>query len=151
MVPQMTILAIAIIGAFVDGVAGFFIGGVCGLIGVLVIGWLLNIFSGGVVPRKVRDETAADFIAQFPELIKRAYPGESAYEAKQKVASLLDGMMKKAIINNPSAHLDVALSPQVFFESALEVAEEQPNKELKELAHELIAFVKNHRLWYEHI
>ena len=151
MVPQLTILAIAIIGAFVDGVAGFFIWGVCGLIGVLIFGWLLNIFSGGLLPRKVRDDTATDFIAQFPELIKKAYPGVSPYEAKQKVASLLDGMMKRATINNPSMHLDAAGSPQVFFESALEVAEEQPNKELNELAHELIAFVRNHRLWYGHV
>jgi len=148
MVPQLTILVIAIIGAFVDGVSGFFVWGICGFVGVLIFSWLLNMFSGGLLPREVRDETATDFIAQFPELIKRAYPGQSPYEAKQKVALLLDRMMKKIIFNNPSPHFDFSESHRMFFESAIEVAEEQSNKDLKELAGELISFVRTHRLWY---
>ncbi len=151
MVPYVTILAIAIIGGFVHGIAGFFIWGVCGLVGVLAVGWALNFFSGGLLPRKVRDESATDFIAQYSDLVKRAYPTSTPYEAKQKVAELLDSMMKRATAKNPSLHLDVAGSPDVFFPSALQVAEEQPTAELKELAQELISFVRSHRLWYQNM
>ncbi len=150
MVPTLTILVIAIIGAFVHGVVGFFIWGICGYIGVLAFGWLLTFFSGGVLPRKMRDETATDFIALHPDLIKEAYPRHSPYEAKQRVAALLDSMAKKAAKNAPSTHIDYAFSPDVFFKSALEVAEKQPSMELIKLAHELITFVKTHHLWYGH-
>ncbi len=150
MYPQLIIAIAAIVGAFVDGVAGFFIWGISGFIGVLAIGLVLTKFSGGILPRKVRDETATDFIVHHPELVQQAFPDNSPYEAKQKVAATLDAMYKRATINNPSFNLDVAGDPRVFLVSALEIAEEQPSEDLKEMARELVAFVGNHHLWYKH-
>ena len=94
MAPQITILIIAIMGAFVDGITGFFVWGICGYIGVLAFGLLLNLLSGGVLPKKVRDETAKDFIAEYPDLIEKAYPGASPNEAKQMVATFLENIIK---------------------------------------------------------
>jgi hypothetical protein len=84
MIPQYTILAIAVIGTFIDGIAGFFVWGVFGYIGVMAFGLLLNFLSGGLLPRKAKEETAADFIVQYPDLIRGAYPTDSPNEAEKK-------------------------------------------------------------------
>lgn len=151
MVPHITILIIAIIGAFVHGFIGFFVWGLVGFLGVIALGFILRKLSGGILPRKVRDETATDFIAIYPDLIAKAYPTFTPYQAKERVAALLDEMMKKATINNPSPNLSVAGNPEVFLPSAVQVAEEQPTDVAKELAQELVVFVRTHRLWYGHL
>lgn len=148
MLPYFTMLIIAIIGAVVNGLAGFFIWGIAGIIGVIAFGYLLNWFSGGALPRKVRDETATDFIACNPELIKSAFPSNTPYEAKKHIETLLNSMMERAAINNPSVNLEVAANPQIFLPSALEIAEEQPSDIEKQLAIELVAFIRQHNLWY---
>lgn len=148
MLPYFVMLIIAIIGAFVSGLAGFFIWGIVGVIGVIAFGYILNFFSGGALPRKVRDETATDFIACNPDLIKSAFPSNTPYEAKKHIETLLNRMMERATINNPSAKLEVAANPQIFLPSALEIAEEQSSDIAKQLAIELVAFIRQHKLWY---
>lgn len=66
------IFIIAIIGAFVNGIEGFVIGGFLGWVGIEIIGFFVR--SGGAVPKDVKDETATDFIAKYPNLINIAYP-----------------------------------------------------------------------------
>ncbi len=151
MVPQITILVIAIIGAFAHGFIGFFVWGFFGFLGVIAFGVVLRLFSSGLLPQKIRDETATDFIATYPDLIAKAYPTFTPYQAKERVAALLDEMMKKATINNPSSNLNVAGNPKVFLPSAMEVAEEQSTDVAKELARQLVTFVRAHRLWYGHL
>ncbi len=148
MIPQFTILAIAIIGAFIDGIAGFFVWGVFGYIGVMAFGLLLNSFSRGLLPRKAKEETATDFIAQYPDLIREAYPTDSPSEVAKKIGALLESMMKQATINGPATNLDASNSSAIFFPSAFEVAENQPTEELKILTRALIEFLKTHRHWY---
>lgn len=148
MVPYLLIIAFAGVGALVWGGVGFVSGGLIGFASVFIIGMLLNMFSGGVLPSKVRDETATDFIVKNPELIQQAFPELEPYATKTAVAELLDSMYKRSTVNNPSINLDNAGNPEVFLASAMEVAEEMPTEELKSLARELVGFVSNHRLWY---
>jgi len=141
------IFVIAIIGAFVNGIAGFFIGGFLGWLGIEVIGFFVR--SGGTVPKNIKDETATDFIAKYPDLINLTYPRNTPYEAKQKVSNLIEKMVERALLNNPTLNtVDGIIDPVTFFDSATAVAEEQTSKNEKELINELINFLSQHRQWY---
>ena len=147
-VPQLTVLTIAIIGIVVDGVKGFFVWGIIGLVGVLALGGVGWFFNGGLIPRKVRDEIATDFVAAYGEAVKLAFPSLTPFQAKEKVAALLDDMYKRANWNNRSMHLGLAAHPRVFLPSALEVAEEQSSESARALGLTLVHFVFNHPSWY---
>ena len=140
------ILVVAIIGAFVNGIIGFVIGGFLSWIAIEVIGFFVR--SKGAVPKDIKDETATDFITRHPDLINLTYPTNSSYEAKQKVSSLIDKMFKRALLNNPtSKSVKGVVDPVTFFNSASAVAEEQISKNEKELARELVNFISQHRQW----
>jgi hypothetical protein len=141
------IFIIAIIGAFVNGFVGFIIGGFLGWIGIEVIGFFVR--SRGTVPKNIKDETATDFIAKHPDLIKLTYPTNTPYEAKQKVSNLIEKMVERALLNNPTLNtVGGIIDPVIFFDSASAVAEEQTSINERELAKELIQFLSQHRQWY---
>ncbi len=148
MVPFALILLVAGVGAFVGGASGFFIGGGIGFVSVMVIGWVVGKVQGGMLPRRVRDETATDFVAAYPELIKSAYPTLSAYQAKEEIGKLLDSMFQKANSDNQSVDVTNAGNPDVFIPSALQVARGQQSEVGVELAEKLVWFVQDHHLWY---
>jgi len=141
------ILIVAIIGAFVNGIVGFVLGGFLGWLGVEVIGFFVR--SGGAVPQNIKDETATDFIARYPDLINLTYPTNTPYEAKQKVSNLIEKMVERALLNNPTSNtVNGIIDPVTLFDSASAVAEEQTSKNEKEMAKELINFLSQHRQWY---
>jgi hypothetical protein len=141
------IFIIAIIGAFVNGIEGFVIGGFLSWVGIEIIGFFVR--SGGAVPKDVKDETATDFIAKYPDIINIAYPTNTPYEAKQKVSSLIEKMVERTLLNNPTSNTaNGIIDPVIFFNSASMVAEEQTSKNEKELANELINFLRQHKQWY---
>ena len=143
----VVIFIIAVIGAFVNGIMGFVLGGFFGWIAIEIIGFFVR--SGGAVPKNVKDETATDFIARYPDLIERTYPQNTPYEAKQKVSSLIEKIVERALLNNPTSNsVNGILDPVTFFDSANAVAKEQTSKTEKELVNELIDFLSQHRQWY---
>lgn len=146
MIIKMMILLIAIIGAFVNGVVGFFVWGICAYIIAILIGRISIFVSGGMIPRKTKVETATDFISQYSEIVEKAFHGKSSNEIKQNIGDLLETMMKEsaAVHSNPKQ----ALSKEYFTNVAMIVADEQPTEELKELARTLVWFLNTHRLWY---
>lgn len=73
MIPYVLILLCAIIGAFIHGLAGFLIGGGSGFVATLAFGWMLRKSAGGLLPRKTRDETATDFVAERATVVAQAY------------------------------------------------------------------------------
>ncbi|EHJ05516.1 hypothetical protein [Marinobacter manganoxydans] len=148
MVPFALIVLIAGIGAFFEGVSGFFVGGGIGFVSVMMVGWVVGKVQGGMLPRRVRDETATDFIAEYPELIKSAYPTLSAYQAKEEIGKLLNSMFQKANSHNHSIDVTNAGNPNVFIPSALQIARNQQSEIGVELAEELVRFVERHHLWY---
>ena len=148
MVPWLITLIIAAIGAFVHGVIGFFIWGLCGHLLGLLIGLVGYLIHGGIIPRGVRTQTVQEFIDKHPEAIKRAYPEYELGGVKYAIGSLLNTMMERAYDTTPMSMY--AESNAAFFKSAAEIAEEQPTQELKELAYALIAFTETHPRWYGH-
>lgn len=101
-----------------------------------------------MLPRRVRDETATDFVAEYPELIKSAYPTLSGYQAKEEIGKLLDSMFQKANSDNHSVDVTNAGDPDVFIPSALKIARDQQSEIGVELAEKLVRFVERHHLWY---
>lgn len=148
MVPFALIILVAGTGAFVVGVSGFFVGGGVGFVSVMMIGWIVGKVQGGMLPRRVRDETATDFVAEYPELIKSAYPKLSGYQAKEEIGKLLDSMFQKANSDNHSIDVTNAGDPDVFIPSALQIARDQQSEIGVELAEKLVRFVERHHLWY---
>jgi len=141
------IFVVALIGAFVNGIVGFVIGGFLCWVVIEVIGFFVR--SKGAVPKKIKDETATDFIVKNPDLIKRTYPTSTPYEAKQHVSALIEKMVERTWSNNPPSQTAAGImNPEVFFYSARAVADEQPSETLKELARELIKFFSQHSQWY---
>ncbi len=148
MLPILTILVIACIGAFFGGLKGFLLWGFLGFIAVMLFGWIINIFNGGIIPRKVRDQVATDFIAAHPDLVAETSDYFSAYEMKEFVASVLEKMAEQAASNASILNLGSAGSAAVFLPSAFDVAEQQSPKIKQMIAHMLVNYSMEHPLLF---
>lgn len=145
MVPYYTILIFAMIGAFNNGIIGFIIWGCISHLSVIILSYFLQKINGGIVPKKIRDETATDFIEVNSDLIKATYPDMSLYQVKELVASMLDNIVRKALTIDPS--LKAYPSPHMFFLAALEIVEEQPTEPEKKMAKFFVEFLRTHKFW----
>lgn len=148
MIPYILLIIIVVLSTYFFGVQGFFTGLVTGYCVILVIGWILSLLQGGMLPRKVRDETATDFVSKYPIVISQTFKNLSAYEAKAKVETLIDQMFHQAILDNNSIDGSIAGSPQIFIASSIKYSESQPTDELKYLCFLIVDFICSHRLWY---
>lgn len=145
MVPYYTVLIFAVIGAIMNGISGFFIWGFISCLSVIAFGWILGKINGGVVPRKVRNETASDFLVSYSDLIKATYPNMSPFQAKDLIAAMLDDIAKRALRNDPS--LRATVNPHIFYTTALQIVEEQPTTPEKELVRTFVEFLRTHKYW----
>ena len=148
MVPYALVILFGIVGAFSAGIPGLFFGIAVGMVSVHIIGWFVGKAQGGMLPRSVRDETATDFSAEYPGLVRDAYPSKSPYEAKEAISRLLDTMFRQANSDNSSFNVTKAGNPDVFFPSAMKVADEQATDAEREMAHMLARFLVEHPRWY---
>lgn len=148
MVPYALVIFFGIVGAFSAGIPGLFIGIAVGIVSVHIIGLLVGKAQGGMLPRRVRDETATDFSAEYPDLVRAAYPSKSPYEAKEAVGRILDAMFRQANSDNAYFNVTKAGNPDVFFPSAMKVANGQATNAEREMAHTLARFLVEHPRWY---
>ena len=74
MVPYALMVLLGLVGILTAGIPGLFVGLAAGIVSINIIGWLVGKVQGGMLPRRVRDETATDFSAKYPELVRAAYP-----------------------------------------------------------------------------
>lgn len=145
MTPYFVIMIFALVGALKNGVVGFAVWGCLAILGTLVFGWVLGKLNGGVILRKLRDETATDFVASHTDLIRVTYQDMSPFQAKERVSTILEDIMKRALRNDPS--YSTIVNPHVFFSAASEIAEQQPTITEKEMAKAFVEFLRVHRLW----
>lgn len=148
MFPYILLIGSVVLFTYKWGVAGFFGGLVVGYSAIVVIGLMVGLISGGMVPRKVRDETATDFINAHQGVVANAFENLTAYEVKEKVEYLLDQMFRKANSDNASMDVSLASSPDVFIPSAVSYSETQPTGELKHLCLLLVKYICVHPLWF---
>ena len=148
MAPHITIFIIALIGLYAHGIIGFFAWGAVGYVLILILSRVMRGYSGGVLPRDMREQTVINFISEHPEECKRAYPGKSAYEVNKAVTDLLEQFAQYAVKTNPSRDLSQAYASNVFLPAAHEVMQSKEPKEEKELANKLITYLTTHPHWY---
>lgn len=148
MVPHILILCIAIVGLFVHGVLGFLAWGAAGYALVLLISRLMRGYSGGLIPRDMREQTVIDFIASHQEQCHRAFPGKSAYEVNRAVSELLEEIAEHAVKSNPSKDLRQAFSEAVFIPAARKVEATKSTSDLKQVVACLTGYIREHPLWY---
>jgi len=102
MVPHFTIAALALVGLIWKGVWGFVIGLVGGYVAVVIFGLVLTAASGGLLPKKVRKETARNFCTEnADQLLELIPPGHEGKEA-EFIERLLERIFHKAAIIGPS-------------------------------------------------
>jgi hypothetical protein len=149
MLPILTIIIIAIIGALAYGIIGFVLFGIGGYIVVTLFGVLLHKFRGGFVPPKVRRKTALDFFAAHRDSVAQAYPGMPDTACVEELAKLIENMVDHAAMQTPAtAGVEETLSYGVFVPLASEVAAKQATPERRQMADELIGFLTEHELWF---
>lgn len=146
--PHVTIFIIALIGLLVHGVIGFFAWGALGFVLILIISLLMRGYSGGVLPRDMREQTVINFISAHPEECRRAYPGKSAYDVNRTVTNLLEQFAKQAVKTNPSRDLGQAYESNVFLPAAQQVMRSKEREGERELADKLITYLRTDPHWY---
>jgi len=145
MIPYYTVLAFAVIGALTYGMKGFLYLGALAIVGIQIFSWAAQKQQGGVVPRKMRKETATDFITSHPDLISTTYPNMSPTQAKKIIGTLLNDIFVRGLKKDPS--ISTIVNPYIFFLAASEIAEEQQTLPEKEMARVFVEFLRTHRLW----
>lgn len=146
--PNMIILYIAILGAIVAGFPGFIGFGIGGFILMLIITSTMHKVSGGILPRKFRDQIVTDFVVENNDLLTSVYPNESGYDRKLRIEKLLEEMAKRSVRASGSTDPAISMHPMNFLPIALEVAEEQGTEQLKELAFTFVEFLEHHPQCY---
>lgn len=146
--PQIIIFIIALIGLFVHGVIGFFAWGAVGYVLILILSRAMRGYSGGFLPREMREQTVINFISAHPEECKQAYPGKSAYEVNKAVTNLLEQFAQQAVKTNPTRDLGQAFASNVFLPAAHEVMRSKAQNGERELADKLISYLRTHPHWY---
>ena len=149
MVPYIFLIFVVFFSTYIWGVEGFLGGIIAGYGLIAIIGWIIGLISGGMLPKKVRDETATDFIATYPEIVAEVFKNFTAYEAKIKIENLLDKMFVKANSDNSSVDVSRASTPSIFIPSAVSYSVNQSTEELKDLCFLIVGFICTHRLWFE--
>jgi hypothetical protein len=143
MLLALYLVACVSVGFLVNGLPGACVATLAGSALAFVALVLFRLSGGGLIPRKLREETAMDFIESHGPAVDRAYPEATAFERQERVCSLLEEVVRPAWLklSGPRDHVE-------FFRLATLVAMSQPTLPRKSLALDLIAFLKTHRLWY---
>ena len=100
MIPLLVIGVAALIGLFGWGLRGLIIGAVGGVVFNLALGSIFTLFSGGLLPRKVRKQTAAGFIVLHPDLVQSAFPDTSQTAIQKAVERCIEGIFRRAATDN---------------------------------------------------
>jgi len=104
MVPAIQIIIFAVIGFMIKGFTGLLIGAVAGWLFAMVFGSLLLLISGGILPRKIRRETASSFYKMHPEVVTGCTQQLSNENRKVKfVEKQIERIYRKAMANAPMA------------------------------------------------
>lgn len=144
LIPHFTIVIIGIIGAFVWGVWGFLGGLVVGYIITLLFGLSLIKISGGILPRKVRKETARNFLDLNLPWLRQRIPLQFRGNELPYIENLLEKIAKKAAIVGPATASGMSYGE---FELAVEsIAAEEKNSNVIEIVEKLWEFIKH--TWY---
>ena len=133
MLPYIVIGIAAIVGLFGWGFKGLIFGALCGWIFNMVLGLSLTLFSGGLLPRKVRRQAASSFIISHEALVQRALSNVARANLQQTVEQHIEAIFKRAAIDNKHLNLEHGLDRVTIQSAAAALVAEAQQTEMKEL------------------
>jgi len=131
MVPYLVIGVATLIGLFGWGLKGLILGAIGGWLFNLLLGGILLLFSGGLVPRKVRKQATRRFIVIHRDLARSAFPDAAERELQRAVERYIEGIFKRASIDNKSMDLDAGWDRAAIQAAAAALIAEERRPEIK--------------------
>lgn len=147
--PYFIIALFGLTGLIIGGIfGGEILGLTVGLIGGYIIVLLTGIFlcklDGGILPKKVRKQTASKFAEQYDPLIITIFPNATKDEKILHIENLLEIIFKKSSITASNTHSGVSYQD---VENILDtIIEQEHDLKKKELIIKLWDFLKQE--WY---
>lgn len=126
MIPYLVIGAAALVGLFGWGLKGLILGASGGLVFSLLFGTVLTLFSGGLLPRKVRKEAARRFIALHPDLAQSVFLEASQPATQRSVERCIEAIFKRATAGNKSMNLEAGWDRAAIQVAAAALIAEEP-------------------------
>lgn len=125
LLPHFTIGLLAVTGLLWKGVWGGVIGLVGGYVVVTLFGLLLVAASGGILPRKARQDTASSFCEENADQLREIIPeGHEGREAEY-IEKLLERIIRKATVIGPSTSSGMSFAEVAAAVKLIE--DEEPN------------------------
>jgi hypothetical protein len=141
MLPYLVIGVAALIGLFGWGLKGLIIGAIGGVVFNLALGSLFTLFSGGLLPRKVRKQTACGFIVLHPDLVQSAFPDTSQTALQKAVERCVERIFKRAGTDNKSMNLEASLDRDAIQSAAFALIAEEQRPEMKAFFASLLQYI----------
>ena len=141
MLPYLVIGVAALIGLSGWGLKGFIIGAIGGVVVDFALGSLFTLFSGGLLPRKVRKQTASEFIALYADLVQSAFPDTSQTARQKTVEGCIERIFKRAATDNKSMNLEAALYRDAIQSAASAIIAEEQRPEMKVFFASLLQYI----------
>jgi len=133
MVPYIVIGIAALVGLFGWGLKGLIVGAVGGWVFNMALGLVLTLFSGGLLPRKVRKQAASSFIALHGAMIQRAFPNKTQPQLLRSIEERIEAIFKRASIDNKSMNLEAGMDRGAIQAAAAALVAEEQQGEMKDL------------------
>jgi hypothetical protein len=143
-IPYVVIGIAAVIGLFGWGVSGLILGAFAGYVLNMVLGLVFGLLSGGLLPRKVRRDTASTFIASHADEARRAFREASQLELQRLVEQRIERIFKRAAMDNKSMDLQAGLDRRAVAVAAAAVVTDEHNPEVKTLLIALAGHIDTH-------
>lgn len=131
MIPYLVIGIAALIGLLGWGMEGLIFGAIGGFIFSPIFGSLLTLCSGGLLPRKVRKQTAARFMALYPDLVQRAFPNTPETERQELVEGFIEGIFKRSVIDSKSMHMEAGWNRNAIQDATAKLIAEEQHPDMK--------------------
>ena len=142
MIPLVVIGVAALIGLFGWGLKGLIIGAVGGLVFNLALGSIFTLFSGGLLPRKIRKQTATGFIVLHPDLVQSAFPDASQTAIQKAVERCIEGIFRRAAKDNRSMDQAASLDRDAIQAAACVLIASEQRPEMKSLLASLLQYIE---------
>lgn len=151
MFPYFIIVITALIGSLVSGWKGFLLWGGIAVPVLWILSAILRAFSGGFLPRRVRETTSSDFVTWHKDLFDDLLPDLSVPARQQYVEEVLEEIYIHALQCDSTLGNRQIANKIFFLRSALLFADLQSCLTKKKIVTELIGFIQLHPMWYGYV
>lgn len=102
MAPTITIALFALVGFFLNGIAGGIIGAAIGFAFTFALGLIVNRLRGGLLPRRARRDLIVSLLARHSDVVAVALPGVQGESLFRALDALLERIAQRAASLAPS-------------------------------------------------